>query len=319
MPMVISRATDGVILYANPLLGPLFGLPSHTLVGLKPPDFYADHTDHDALLAALDRDGYVRDREVRTKKADGTEIWVAVSLRRITFDGDPALLAGFHDITQRKRAEEALRESEERYRALVETSPDGISLTDLEGRVIFCNKQALALLGFESTQEVLGRNAFDLIAPEDRQRAVDNAQRTLRMKSMSHIEYTLVRKDGSRVPVEMGASVVVDAEGKPKGFIGVVRDITERKETEEALKMARDELESRVELFAHRGNTYDLTFRELTVLHLVAEGKSDGEIASILVISPRTASKHMENILAKMGASSRTEVGVRAVREQLLG
>ncbi len=218
-----------------------------------------------------------------------------------------------------RRAEEALRESEERYRALVEASPDAISLTDLEGRTIFCNKQALALLGFESMQEALGRNAFDFIAPEDRQRAVDNAQRTLRMNSISHIEYTLVRNDGSRVPIELGASVVVDAEGKPKGFIGVVRDITERKEAEESLKMARDELESRVELLANRGNTYDLTFRELTVVHLVADGKSDGEIAAILGISPRTASKHMENILAKMGASSRTEVGVRAVREQILG
>ncbi len=218
-----------------------------------------------------------------------------------------------------RRAEEALRESEERYRALVETSPDGISLTDLEGRVIFCNKQALALLGFECMQEVLGRNAFDFIAPEDRQRAVDNAQRTLRMKSLSRLEYHLVKNDGSRVPVELGASVLVDAEGKPQGFIGVVRDITKRRETEESLKMARDELESKVECIAHPGTTYGLTFRELTVLHLVAEGKSDGEIAAVLGISPRTANKHMENILAKMGASSRTEVGVRAVREQLLG
>ncbi len=218
-----------------------------------------------------------------------------------------------------RRAEEALRESEERYRALVEASPDAISLTDLEGRTIFCNKQALALLGFESMQEALGKNAFDFIAPEDRQRAADNAQRTLRMNNVSQIEYTLVRIDGSRVPVELGASVVVDAEGEPMGFIGVVRDITKRKETEESLKMARDELENKVERIADPDTTYGLTFRELTVLHLVAEGKSDGEIAAVLGISPRTANKHMENILAKMGGSSRTELGVRAVREQLLG
>ncbi len=346
---------------------------------------------------------------------------------------------------ERKRAEEALRDSEERYRALVEASPDGISLTDLEGRVLFCNKQALALLGIESMQEVLGRNAFDLIAPEDRQRALDNAQKTLNMKSISHVEYTLVRKDGSRFPAEMGASLVVDAEGKPKGFIGVVRDITkrkraeealreseekyralyednpsmyftvdaegtvlsvnrfgaeqlgytvdelvgqsvlkvfyeadkeavqkqlsmcvqnsaevadwefrkvrkdgsilwvkeaaravrgpdggtivlivceditQRKEAEEALQKAREELESKVESRMQMESPYGLTFRELATLHLVAEGKSDKEIATLLGISPRTANKHLENILSKMGASSRTEAGVRAVRERLLG
>jgi PAS domain S-box-containing protein len=445
IPMVISRVSDGLILNANAHLGSTFGLPSEDMVGRKTPDFYYDPADRDAMLDLLKKDGYVRNYEVRAKKADGTPFWVVVSLQTTTFDGEPALVAGFYDITERKRAEDALRESEERYRALVETSPDGISLTDLEGRVLYCNKQALALLGFKSMQEVLGRNSFDLIAPEDRQRAVDNAQETLKMKSLSQIEYTLIRKDGSRVPVELGASLVVDAEDKPKGFIGVVRDITarkraeeslreseerfrkifvegplgmavvgldyrlvrvnqtlcrmlgyseaeltaltfpdithpedidadvqlaervfsgeiphykiekrfirqdgetvwgsmtaavirdergnplyglgmveditDRKRAEEALQEAREELESRVEAKMQRGNPCGLTFRELTVIHLVAAGKPDKEIGALLGISPRTANKHVQNILTKMSASSRTEAGVRAVREGLV-
>jgi two-component system NarL family response regulator len=68
-----------------------------------------------------------------------------------------------------------------------------------------------------------------------------------------------------------------------------------------------------------RGNAYRLTFRELTILHLVAAGRSDKEIATVLGISPLTVSKHVANILHKMGAASRTEAGVRAVRQGLLG
>ena len=67
-----------------------------------------------------------------------------------------------------------------------------------------------------------------------------------------------------------------------------------------------------------RGHPYGLTFRELTVLHLVVTGKSDKEIATVLGISTLTASKHLGNILRKMGAASRTEAGVRALREGLL-
>ena len=67
-----------------------------------------------------------------------------------------------------------------------------------------------------------------------------------------------------------------------------------------------------------RGNAHGLTFRELTVLHLVVAGKSDKEIAAVLGISTLTVSKHLANILRKMGAASRTEAGIRALREGLL-
>lgn len=92
-----------------------------------------------------------------------------------------------------------------------------------------------------------------------------------------------------------------------------------RKRAEEELRGAREALEERVERRLERGAAYGLTFRETTVLHLVAQGKSDKEIAVELGISPLTAHKHLSNILSKMGAASRTEAGVRAVREGLLG
>jgi PAS domain S-box-containing protein len=95
--------------------------------------------------------------------------------------------------------------------------------------------------------------------------------------------------------------------------------VFERITSRQALLAAREELEAKVEHQLQRGNDYGLTFRELTVLHLVAQGKADKEIALELGISPLTAQKHLSNILNKMKATSRTEAGVRAVREGLAG
>jgi DNA-binding NarL/FixJ family response regulator len=100
--------------------------------------------------------------------------------------------------------------------------------------------------------------------------------------------------------------------------VWVSRDITEAKQREERRRKAREELDSRVERLAERGNVYGLSFRELTILDLVASGRSDNEIATLLGIRPRTVSKHVENILTKMASPSRTEASVRAVREKVL-
>ena len=84
------------------------------------------------------------------------------------------------------------------------------------------------------------------------------------------------------------------------------------------LKAAREKLEGKVKRQILRRNPYGLTFREFTVLHFVAAGRSDKEIGIELAISPLTAQKHVSNILAKMDASSRTAAAARALREGLL-
>ena len=109
------------------------------------------------------------------------------------------------------------------------------------------------------------------------------------------------------------------ADGQIIGIIGFSADITEQQQAQEALQHAREELEGRAERRLEQGESYGLTFREWTVLYLVAEGKADKEIAVVLGIRPLTVSKHVSNILGKMDAHSRTEAGTRAVREGLLG
>ncbi len=154
---------------------------------------------------------------------------------RIMIDNVPGLVGIGIDISDRKRTEEALKKSEERYRRLVETSPYSVILTDLTGKIIFCNQQTLKMHGYASMKEVFGMSCFDLFAPECRQHAQDSTKQTMITWGFRNVEYTLIRKDGSKFPAEASASLIVDKDGKPEGFVGVLRDITERKEMEKEL------------------------------------------------------------------------------------
>ena len=102
-------------------------------------------------------------------------------------------------------------------------------------------------------------------------------------------------------------------------MLAIVRDVTARRRAQDDLDRLRDELETRVEKAVSIDTAYDLSFRELTVLSLAAEGCSDKEIASILGISHRTVQTHITHILQKMDASNRAEASARAQREGLLG
>jgi PAS domain S-box-containing protein len=235
----------------------------------------------------------------------------------ITDEGEVrGFVALVRDITKRKQAEEALRESEERYRDVVEWSPFAMVVHSDE-KMVFVNSAAVRLFGAAAPDHIVGKPIWDFVHPDDH-KAVRKRMRGARprRKKVDLVEEKLVRLDGQVVDVEM-AAIPVTYQGKAARQV-VLRDITERKQMEEALQDARDELESRVERRMQRGTVYGLTFREMTVLHLMADGRSDKEIGSVLGISILTAQKHVENIRAKMKASSRTKASVRAVREGLV-
>ena len=144
------------------------------------------------------------------------------------------------EIADRNKAEKALRESEEMYRSLVETSPDAITVTDINGRIIMANQQAAELHGLINTWEYAQFNAFAFIAPEYRDLAMENALKTLKNGSVRNVEYGMLRKDGTLFPAELSASLIRDAGSLPRAFVGVFRDITERKKAENALRESEE-------------------------------------------------------------------------------
>ncbi|HZY42720.1 MAG TPA: PAS domain S-box protein, partial [Anaerolineae bacterium] len=140
----------------------------------------------------------------------------------------------------RKRAEEALRESEERYRSILNASPDDITITDLAGRILMVSPVALTIFGYEREEELLGHLVTEFIVPEDRDRAASNVALMFQGAMSGPGEYRGLRMDGSTFDIEVNGEFIRGAEGQPTGLVFVVRDITARKRAEEALRESEE-------------------------------------------------------------------------------
>ena len=145
------------------------------------------------------------------------------------------------DITERKRAQDALHESEDRYRSLVEDSPDAIGIYQ-DGNLVFINYTGTQLLGAKTREQLLGRNSEQVIHPDDLPSAVDRLRRRLAGETgMYPTEVRYVRLDGTIVPVEV-AAIPITFGGKPAVQF-IARDITERKRMEDKLRQLSQAVE----------------------------------------------------------------------------
>jgi PAS domain S-box-containing protein len=148
------------------------------------------------------------------------------------------------EVAERREAEATVRESEGRYRLLVETSPDGILLADLEGKLLMVNSQAASIFGYADPQAMVGLNTWDLSAPEAQAEMLSSLELTRKTGSLRRAEYAYRRKSGATFWGEASASVLRDAAGCPQALISVVHDITERRQSQEDLRQAKDAAEA---------------------------------------------------------------------------
>jgi len=148
---------------------------------------------------------------------------------------------------EKKRVEEELRKNEEKLKNIFASVTDGITATDLNANIIDCNQATVDMSGFSSREEIIGRSAFDFIVPKDRQRAKENAMKTLKQGFLKNLEYTCLTKQGHKFPVLMSPSVLRDSHGNPAAFVAVTKDVTERKRAEKKLEESREFLETVIE------------------------------------------------------------------------
>jgi PAS domain S-box-containing protein len=120
IPLIVTRMSDGCIVYANRFMGQLVGVSVNDLVGRSSPDFYVDPEDRHRIVDAVLRDGSIRSFELEMKQADGLSRWMMLSSTKTELAGEPVLVSGLYDIDDRIRDEAALRESEELFRGIVE-------------------------------------------------------------------------------------------------------------------------------------------------------------------------------------------------------
>lgn len=240
VPVLISRESDGLILYANAHIGSTFGLVIEEVIGLKTPDFYYNPTDRQVLLETLRKDGCLRNYELQVKKVDGTPFWVAASIEFLKFNGELAIFSAFYDITERKQVEEALRESEKRYQNLYDRAPDMYFSITADGTIKSVNQFGAEYLGYRK-EELAGRPIWQLIHEEDRgrlQKQITEVFSETLLKDISELEFRKVRKDGSILWVHERIQLILDEASTPIELRIICRDITERRQAEEAHRQA---------------------------------------------------------------------------------
>jgi PAS domain S-box-containing protein len=225
----------GTITYASPSVDRILGLKPEELIGkssldlIVPEDF--QRAAHDFGKAILTESTLVQNA-FRVRHKDGSER-VLEGVGRNLFK-NPSV-AGFvmnaRDVTERKRTEEALHESEKRYRELNDFLPISTFEVDAAGSIVSFNSTALEVFRYNQEDFKEGMNALQFFAPEEWQRVAENMERVLQGISIPGREYTFLRKDGSKFVGLVYSSPIV-REDKTVGIRGAIIDITERKEAE---------------------------------------------------------------------------------------
>ena len=240
-PIGIGLVFDRTLRQVNERLCEMVGYAREELVGESARKLYASEEEFERVGRV--KYAQIKERGTGTietlwKKRDGSPIDVLLSSTPLdSMDASAGVTFTALDITARKRAQQALTESQERFRKLAELLPETIYEMDADGRLTFVNRNAFDHFGYDQEDFDHGLNGFELVAPEDRARALKNAGRIMSGEQIGLTEYQLLRKDGSTFPAIMhSAAKVVD--GKSVGLRGIVIDMTETKRLEAQLRQA---------------------------------------------------------------------------------
>ena len=167
---------------------------------------------------------------------NGKRIPVLKAVIPINLDGEDVLLETFIDISDLKRTEEALRESEKRFRDMTDLLPQTIFELDMNGIFTFINRYGIETMGFTDEELKKGANGLSIFSPIERQRIEENIRKRLRGEDFDDHEYTITRKDGTTYPALIYSNVITH-DNKPAGVRGIVLDVSDIKKAEEELKL----------------------------------------------------------------------------------
>ena len=226
-----------VVLDVNRQACQSLGYTREELLGMTPHDFDPDMTP--AILDEIKRkldDGQIMAFESRHRRKDGTVFPVEVRGQAFWEGGQRFRVASVRDITQRKQTEEALRESEERFRGTFENAAVGIAHSDLRGRYLRVNQKYCDILSY-SREELLGRTFQEITARDDLDASLDKFSQLVGGKISSYSdEKRVVRKNGDLAWTNVTVSLQTDTKGNAVHTIVVLQDLSERKRLEEQLR-----------------------------------------------------------------------------------
>lgn len=279
-PIVVYDA-EGNAVYMNPAFTRVFGWSPEELLGEKIPYVPREHESEtlervNEVLTSPDGYSSYESRRL-TKSGDTLDVIIGASAYRDRDGAYQGMVANLRDITARKRAEEALRESEERYRSVMEASGEPLVVYDTEGRVVFFNPAFTRVFGW-TLDELEGKKTD--YTPHENWPETAKAIAEVYGSKNGYVTFESRRftKSGDTLDVIISASVYRDRNGAPLGMIANLRDITARKTAELSLKKAHDELEQRVaDRTAELLESNELLRREIRDRKLFEQALRDSE------------------------------------------
>jgi PAS domain S-box-containing protein len=316
---------EGRILTANPSAARILGVPAAELVGrsLADPAWQAAGEDllpfpaeGHPLARLLDGGAAVSGVVMRIVTPTGERRWIQISARPIPA-GQARAVCAFSDITAARYEEDLRRRSEQNFRTLIERSPDSVAVYQ-GGSVIYANPKMLALLGYDSSEELSGRSPLEFVHPDDRPLVIDRmTKNSARGLYNAPAEERFLRKDGGVVTVEV-TSIPIFFDDAPSTLVHA-RDLTERKRLEAQLVMA-DRLASVGRLAATVGHeinnplAFVLTNLELSLERLAGGAVSADRAAEIaeMLREAREGAERVRHIVRDLKVFSRGDTEERA-------
>jgi PAS domain S-box-containing protein len=314
---IVGLDIEGRVQMANPAFQRLFLYSQAESTGKRLDDCVVpeDLASEAAEIAERVERGEAVHLTTRRRRKDGTAVHVELHCVPLRVDGRLMGAYGiYQDITERKQAEETLRQSEERFRALVETTSDWVWEIDAHGRYTYASPKVKDLLGFEP-QEVIGKSPLDLMAPAEATRL----KGTIEVMLSSHwpfsgLENVNLRKDGRHVVLESSGVPIVDLGGNLSGYRGIDRDITERKRVQEQIQWELALNEALAELYKPLVSPL-VSVEEIT--HIIMQhaqrltSSEDGYVASI---NPATR----EAVVHTFSSMIKSQCGVTEGNRQII-
>jgi PAS domain S-box-containing protein/putative nucleotidyltransferase with HDIG domain len=282
--------SQGKFVFVNPAAVHIYGaISARELLGK--PMIERVHPDYRAIvkkrLTRISEGKEVALLEQKLLKLDGSAVDVEITAKPFTYHGSPAVQMVIRDITQRKKQDEALRLSEEKYRSLVDDVNDGFFVVDEAGSFTFANPALARMLGMPGPQELLGRKFIDFVPAEttvELRQAYISAMQSGNAPKIINGE--IVRPDGTHAFVEVRPSMILKA-GQIAGTQGVMRDVTERKVAEKKIKGQLEHLTALSAIDQIISANFDLKLSLSQILaHVTRELGVDA--ADILILNPNS-------------------------------
>jgi PAS domain S-box-containing protein len=307
---------DACITYCNDYLLRLTGWPREEVAGgnwfdlFLPPDTRDELKGVFASLVANLPGAWHYENDILTRSGERRRIrWNNTVLRSSSGEVIGTASIG-EDITERKRAETALQESEERFRAMIEQSISGTCIIDAERRFGYVNPRLAAILGYESAAPITGRPVFEFVAPEDHALVAENMrQRMTGTAQSARYHFQAIRRDGTRVT--LGAHGTVGTQGGKRVLIATVQDVTELRRAQEEIERTVAKLRRAV----HSTIEVVSTIGELRDPYTHGHEHRVGEIATAIATEMGLPSDRVEGIRV---AGHLHDVGKMAVPAEIL-